>query len=98
MKKFPFHQKGILAVQQQLYALTDKKLATEVFTIRKDFREWIKTKFDLSLDELDYLNKLNAHFIEYAAIKSSNFLAQRKPIQFSIIEFKPESQTQNIAI
>lgn len=90
MKKFQFHQKGIVELQQQLYALPDPKLAIEVLNLRTDFKKWVKSKFELSPDELDYLEQLNKHFIEYAAIKSSNFLAQRKPVQFSVIEFKPE--------
>ena len=89
MKKFPLHQKGIKELQQLLYALPDTKLAIEVMALRTDFRQWVKTKFELTHDELNYLDQLNAHFIEYAAIKSSNFLAQRKPIHFAIIEFKP---------
>ncbi|MES2653047.1 MAG: hypothetical protein V4663_15000 [Bacteroidota bacterium] len=91
MKKFQLHQKGIKELQQLLYDLPDPKLAIEVLNLRTDFKKWVKSKFELTPDELDYLEQLNKHFIEYAAIKSSNFLAQRKPIHFSIVEFKPES-------
>lgn len=90
MKKFELHQKGIKELQQQLYALPDPKLAIEVMNLRRDFKEWVKSKFELTPDELDYLEQMNKPFIEYAAIKSSNFIAQRKPIHFSIVEFKPE--------
>ena len=100
MSKFQLHQKGILALQQKLYALPDSKLAAEVFALRLDFKKWVKSKFELQPDELDFINDLNPHFAEYAAIKSSNFLAQRKPIQFTIVEFKPEIAipTQNILL
>lgn len=98
MNKFPLHQTGIKALLQLLYALPDSKLAIEVLALRTDFKQWIKTKFILNPDELDYLNELNKHFIEYVAIKSSNFLAQRKPIHFVVIEIKPENKTKNISI
>ena len=90
MKKFELTQKGIKDLQQLLYELPDPKLAVEVLNLRTDFKKWVKSKFALTADELDYLDQLNKHFVEYAAIKSSNFLAQRKPLHFSIVEFKPE--------
>jgi len=90
MRKFPLHQKGIQKLQHELYALPDSKLALEVLALRTDFKQWVKSKFELQADELDFINELNPHFAEYAAIKSSNFLAQRKPIQFAVIEFRPE--------
>ncbi|RYG22302.1 MAG: hypothetical protein EOO07_00240 [Chitinophagaceae bacterium] len=92
MNKFPLHRKGIQDLQHKLYALPDSKLAVEVLALRTDFKQWIKSKFELKQDELDFINELSPHFAEYAAIKSSNFLAQRKPIQFSIIEFRPETE------
>ena len=98
MNKFPLDQKGIKALAQLLYDLPDAKLANEVLTIRTDFKKWLCTKFELEPDELHYLNELNKHFIEYAAIKSSNFLAQRKAIHFTVIEFKPESRIRSIPI
>ena len=98
MNKFPLHQKGIKALEQLLYALPDAKLANEVSALRTDFKQWVCKKFELKPDELDYLNELSRDFIEYAAIKSSNFLAQRKAIHFTIIEFKPENRTRSISI
>ena len=97
MNKFPLNQKGIKGLQQILYALPDSKLAIEVLALRTDFKQWIKLKFELEPDELDYLNELDKNFMKYAAIKSSNFLAQRKPIRFAIIEFKPENRTKSIS-
>ncbi len=88
MKKFPLNQKGIQRLQQYLYVLSDIKLAIEVSTLRSGFIQWLKTKFDLTNDELAYLNQLNKHFIEYLAINSSNFLAERKPIYFMVFEFE----------
>ncbi|MEJ5995198.1 hypothetical protein WG904_12285 [Pedobacter sp. Du54] len=90
MNKFQLTQGGILALQRLLYELPDSKLAIEVLALRTDFKQWIKTKFELQRDELDFIDELNSHFSEYAAIKLSNFIAQRKPIQFSVIEFKPK--------
>ena len=91
MKKLPLHQNGIKELTRVLYALSDAKLAIEVVALRSDFKEWIKSKFELNPDELEFLDQMNKHLIEYAAIKSSNFLALRKPLHFTIIEFKPET-------
>ena len=98
MNKFPLHQKGIKALAEQLYALPDAKLVNEVLALRTGFKQWVCTKFELKPDELHYLNELSRDFIEYAAIKSSNFLAQRKAIHFTVIEFKPESRTKSIPV
>lgn len=92
MKKFKLHQKGIKALQQFLYALPDPKLAIEVRALRIDFKKWIKTKFELTINDLNLLNQLSVHFTEFAAIKFSNFLAQRIPISFAIIDFKPMTE------
>lgn len=102
MKKFKLHQKGVKALQQLLHDLPDSKLAIEVMALRINFRQWVKSKFDLTYDELEFIDQLNRHFIEYLAIESSNFLAQRKAIRFTAIEFKPvltetETPTQIIS-
>ncbi|MGF1924215.1 MAG: hypothetical protein ACQUHE_08545 [Bacteroidia bacterium] len=97
MKKFQLHQNDIKELQQMLYALPDHTLAKEAFNLRTDFKKWVKTKFELTDQELDFLNQLNHRFIEYAAIKSSNFLAERKPIQFSVVEFKPDSDVNDLS-
>lgn len=96
MKKFQLHENGIKELQQLLYALPDHKLAKEVFNLRTDFKQWLSTKFELTEQELDFLNQLNHQFLEYAAINSSNFLAERKPIQFSVVEFKPDSNANDL--
>jgi len=95
MKKFSLHQTGIQELQQYLYALPDAKLAIEVSCLRIDFKQWLKTKFELQQDELDFLDQMNKPFTEYAAIKCSDLVALRKPIQFSVIEFKPHNNELN---
>ncbi len=90
MKKFQLHQRGIEELQRILYALPDAKLAAEVLALRTDFKEWVKTKFELQPSELNFIDDLSPQFAAYAAIKSSNFLALRKPIRFAVIELRPE--------
>lgn len=97
MKKLQLTQEGIKELQQLLYDLPDGKLAIEVLNLRTDFKQWVKDKFELTSDELDYLEQLSKPFTEYVSIKGSNFLAQRKPINFSVIEFKPESSSKSIS-
>lgn len=102
MKKFQLHQRGVQELQRLLYDLPDAKLALEVLALRTDFKEWVKTKFDLQANELDFINELSPQFLEYAAIKSSNFLAQRKPIRFAVIELRPalteKTENQQLSI
>ena len=81
MKKFLFNPTGIQELQRFLHALPDAKLVKEVVAIRLNFKQWLKGKFQLTLDELNFLDLLSDSFLAYAAIAASNFLAQRKTVR-----------------
>ncbi len=85
-KKLTFNQANIQKIQKLLHALPDSKLAEEVASLRLDFKRWIKIKFNLTLEELAFLDQLNKHFLTAAGAKASNLLALRKPIKFTVIE------------
>ena len=86
MKKFLFNPKGTRELQRELHALSDARLAKEVASLRLNFRQWLKVRFELSLDELNFLDLLSENFLSYAGIVVSNFVAQRKMIT---LKFKP---------
>lgn len=81
MKKFLFNPTGIQELQTLLHALPDARLAKEVVAIRLNFKKWLKVKFSLTLDELNFLDLLSDSFLAYAGIAASNFLAQRKTVR-----------------
>lgn len=89
MKKFLFNPTGIQELQRLLHALPDARLAKEVVAIRLNFRQWLKHKFELTLDELNFLDLLSDSFLAYAGIAASNFLAQRKTVQ---LKFKNDEK------
>lgn len=86
IEKVLFNQIGILQIQKKLHALPDLKLAIEVAALRLDFRQWIKNRFDLTPEELTFLDNLNEQFILRAAIRTSNLLALRKYIKLTVID------------
>jgi hypothetical protein len=83
MKKFQFNPQGIQALQYLLHALPDARLVKEVIAIRLNFRLWLKRKFDLTIDELNFLDLLSDSFLSYAGTAASNFLAQRKTVRLT---------------
>lgn len=85
-KRLLFNQIGIQQIQKKLHALPDLKLAIEVAALRLDFRQWIKSKFNLTLEESAFLDQLNEHFILRVAVRASNFLALRKPVNLTVID------------
>lgn len=94
MKKPSFSTLGIKEVQLSLYSLSDEDLALEVYQLRIDLKKWITGKFSLDYAEKEKLEQLSPSFVEYAAIKLSNFLAQRKPLQFTVVDFEPIPQRE----
>jgi hypothetical protein len=87
-KKFKLNLKGIYDLQQSLYALPDAKLAVEILIMRSDLQSWVKNKFDLTIDELGSVDEMSKYIAGYVAIKVSNHLAKREPINFVVVEFK----------
>ncbi|MES2418121.1 MAG: hypothetical protein V4541_08015 [Bacteroidota bacterium] len=98
MRKFPFNQKGIEELQQLLHALPNSKLSIEILALRLDLRTWVKNKFDLTKDQLDFVNEMSNYLVDYAAIKSGNYLAQRIPVNFTVLECTCIPFKLNIAV
>lgn len=93
MRKFPFNQKGLDDLQLLLFSLPDNLLAKEVYAIRTDFRHWVKEKFILSISNRETLKHIDEQFIRHISIKSSNYVAERKTVTLTIIDYFP-TQTQ----
>lgn len=83
MKKMIFNAMGIQALQAELYALKDELLYMEATAVTTDFRSWMKSKFEFSLSQIDYLDKLSSDFIYYISQRISFAIAHRLPIYFN---------------
>jgi len=58
MAQQPFTQHGIIAKQNELYALSDSQLITQCNTIASNFVTWLKANFILDNDQTDYVDEL----------------------------------------
>ena len=83
MKKMSFTAMNIQFLQTELYALKDELLFMEATALATDFRNWMKSKFDFSPAQLDYLNKLSSDFIYYTSQRVNFAIANRLPIYFN---------------
>jgi len=87
MKKMIFNAIGIQSLQTELYALKDELLFMEATAANTDFRNWMKSRFDFSPPQIDYLDKLSSDFIYYTSQRVSFALAHRLPIYFNYANF-----------
>lgn len=87
MKKLPFNATTIQFLQTELYALKDNLLAMEATAVSTDFRNWLKSKFEFSPSQYQYLEQMRSDFINYASERISFALINRLPIYFNSPSF-----------
>lgn len=80
MQKQPFTQAGFTALQSQLYQLNDTLLQLEAKAIALNFEHWFFNHFDVSLNQLSFLNEISPEALSFIAKQTSFAVANRLPI------------------
>jgi hypothetical protein len=80
---FPLTTAGVQELINELYAMSDPELQLEANAIGADFRLWIKSHFELSATQIQYLDQIDERWINDAAVNSKYFLENRLPIAFN---------------
>lgn len=91
MSKFPLTTAGVQDLINQLYALPQPELQIEANAVGSDFRLWVKTHFDLSATQEEYLEKIDQQWIDDASYSTKRFLENRLNIEF----YKDEETNKN---
>ena len=83
MKKFPFDELGFLALQQELYQLSEEALRVESQTIKYSFTTWLPSRFELSIRQLSFLNNMDERDLVFIAEQTSFAVENRLPISLT---------------
>ncbi len=65
MPQFPFSPQGVQDLLTELYALPDPDLAIQADAISSDFKTWIAENFDLTTEQISYLNAMDDNATDY---------------------------------
>src|SRR5690554_889841 len=83
MAKVPLTTDGVQMKATELFALDQLDLDVEAYALATDFREWIDTNFELSTDELEYLESADEDFIRMISSVVFVCVRNRLPIDFA---------------
>jgi len=82
MAKVPLTSDGVRAKETELFALDQTALDAEAYALATDFRQWIDANFELTTEELDYLESANEEFIRLLSSIVFVGVRNRLPIGF----------------
>lgn len=77
---FPLTTAGVQELINELYAMPDPELQLEADAIGANFRMWVKSHFELSATQIQYLDQIDERWITNAATESKYFFENRLPI------------------
>ncbi|MFA6276308.1 MAG: hypothetical protein WC622_06140 [Pedobacter sp.] len=80
MKKFPFTNAGFLALQHDLYSLSDEVLKIEADLVLNYFDYWMDNHFELSNNQLSYLKAIDPRAKPLLIFNTSFAIENRLPI------------------
>ena len=83
MQKQPFTQAGFVALQAQLYQLNDTLLQLEADAIALNFEHWFFNHFEVSLNQLSFLNEISPKALSFVAKQTSFAVANRLPVSLA---------------
>lgn len=83
MQKQPFTQAGFVALQAQLYQLNDTLLQLEADAIALNFEHWFFNHFEVSLNQLSFLNEISPKALSFIAKQTSFAVANRLPVSLA---------------
>lgn len=89
MAKYPLTPEGVKLTQEELYKLGDKELQSEAISIANEPTKWLISNFDLSKEQLDYVNQLPVEFNLPMGWQIATIVIGRQPFEFQPI---PENQ------
>ncbi len=90
MPLFPFSPQGVQDLLTELYALPDPDLAIEGDAIASDFKSWIAANFDLTTEQLSYLDAMDDNATDYYGQQCSFCFGNRLEIVLDYAE-KPSN-------
>ncbi|SOD13904.1 hypothetical protein [Pedobacter xixiisoli] len=80
MQKQPFDETGLQSLLQALYALTDQQLNEEAAALKLQPKLWINGHFELTSEQLDYLDQMPAPISHFLGEQGSFAIGNRLPI------------------
>jgi hypothetical protein len=83
MKKFPFNEAGFIALQEELYQLSDDLLTAQAKQIETTFENWVMTNFELSQSQIDFMKNLDQRYLGFMASQTSFAVGNRLPVSLA---------------
>lgn len=80
MQKQPFDEVGLQSLLQALYALNDQQLTEEAAALKLQPKLWINGHFDLTTDQLTYLDEMPAAIADFLGDQGSFAIQHRLPV------------------
>lgn len=80
MQKQQFTPAGVMALQTELYMLSNVQLLVEVDDLQLNFKNWINTHLDLSAAQLNFLTELDPRAFSFLVTQTAIAVANRLSI------------------
>lgn len=77
---YPFSELGVDELFEDLYNLSQSLLDAEASDAKGDFKGWIESKFDLSIEQQNFLDGLNQEWLEYNGMIVSVAMRSRQSV------------------
>lgn len=81
--KHQFSPEGVAAWQQSLQPLTNQQRQELAAQITADFKTWLTNNFELAPSQVDFLDGLNASFVQLAAAQVGFAVANSLPVKIT---------------
>ncbi|RZK48491.1 MAG: hypothetical protein EOO99_10170 [Pedobacter sp.] len=88
MEKFPFTTVGVEAFNLYRASLNQTEINIMAAAIQANFKSWLMSEFELSVEQVEYLNSLPTNVIEFLTFQCYFAVAYNLPM----ILIKPESR------
>ncbi|MFC3199865.1 hypothetical protein ACFOET_19760 [Parapedobacter deserti] len=86
---------GVQTLLNELYALPDVQLQQEAQALALDFGEWLSRHFELTADQLSYIeNELSVAFISFVSLRVPFAMEHRLPITYSVFNQPPPEEEE----
>jgi len=79
-QKFPFTPEGVDDMLSTLYAEDDAVIETEAVAVEQNFNPWMEDNFELTSEQVDYMNSLGPIFSEQTGLHLAHAFRHRLPV------------------